>query len=104
MKKSLAASIVVVAMSATGLAARVQPDQIVHVDLAYRAPVAGQPSPNFSPKGTQVTLTDIASDALVLSHGKLALGTDAGVFTAAEGHGSTTAWSVGIWFGWVVRP
>ena len=38
-------------------------------------------------------LPDIASDALVLSHGQLALGTDAGVFTAAEGHGSTTAWS-----------
>jgi hypothetical protein len=38
-------------------------------------------------------LPDIASDALVLSHGKLALGTDAGVFTAAEGHGSATAWS-----------
>ena len=38
-------------------------------------------------------LPDIASDTLVLSHGKLALGTDAGVFTAAEGHGSATAWS-----------
>ena len=32
-------------------------------------------------------LPDIASDALVLSHGKLALATDAGVFTAAEGAG-----------------
>jgi hypothetical protein len=38
-------------------------------------------------------LPDIASDALVLSHGKLALGTDAGVFTAAEGQGATTTWS-----------
>ena len=38
-------------------------------------------------------LPDIASDALVLSHGKLALGTDAGVFTAAEGQGSATTWS-----------
>jgi hypothetical protein len=38
-------------------------------------------------------LPDIASDALVLSHGKLALGTDAGVFTAAEGKGSSTTWS-----------
>ena len=38
-------------------------------------------------------LPDIASDALVLSHGKLALGTDAGVFTAAEGRGSSTRWS-----------
>jgi len=38
-------------------------------------------------------LPDIASDALVLSHGKLALGTDAGVFTAAVGHGTGTRWS-----------
>jgi len=38
-------------------------------------------------------LPDIASDALLLSHGKLALATDAGVFTAAEGQGSNTAWS-----------
>src|SRR5579863_622489 len=38
-------------------------------------------------------LPDIASDALVLSHHHLALATDAGVFTAAEGQGSTTAWS-----------
>jgi hypothetical protein len=39
-------------------------------------------------------LPDIASDALVLSHGRLALATDAGVFTAAEGHGSSTVWTV----------
>ena len=38
-------------------------------------------------------LPDIASDALVLAHGQLALGTDAGVFTAAEGQGSATTWS-----------
>ena len=38
------------------------PEQMVRVDLAYRAPVAGQPSPNFSPKGTQVPLTDVAAD------------------------------------------
>ena len=38
-------------------------------------------------------LPDIASDALVLGHRKLALGTDMGVFTAAEGQGSTTSWS-----------
>ena len=38
-------------------------------------------------------LPDIASDALVLSHGKLALGTDAGAFTAAAGQGSATTWS-----------
>jgi thiol-disulfide isomerase/thioredoxin len=34
-------------------------DQVVRVDLAYRAPGNG-PSPNFSPKGTQVLLTDVA--------------------------------------------
>jgi sugar lactone lactonase YvrE len=39
-------------------------------------------------------LPDIASDALVLSGGKLALATDSGVFTAREGQGSQTSWSV----------
>jgi sugar lactone lactonase YvrE len=38
-------------------------------------------------------LPDIASDALVLAHGKLALATDAGVYTAAAGRGSRTSWS-----------
>ncbi len=38
-------------------------------------------------------LPDIASDALVLSHSRLALGTDQGVFAAAEGRGSSTTWS-----------
>jgi sugar lactone lactonase YvrE len=38
-------------------------------------------------------LPDIASDALVLSHGKLALGTDQGVFTALAGKGTATQWS-----------
>ncbi len=38
-------------------------------------------------------LPDVASDALVLSHDKLALGTDQGVFAAAEGRGSSTTWS-----------
>ena len=36
-------------------------------------------------------LPDIASDTLVLSHGKLALATDLGVFAASEGRGGTTA-------------
>jgi len=35
----------------------------VHVDLAYRAPTAGQPKPNFSPKGTQVPLVDVPATA-----------------------------------------
>jgi len=38
-------------------------------------------------------LPDIPGDALVLSHGRLALGTDQGVFTAAEGQGTGTTWS-----------
>lgn len=38
-------------------------------------------------------LPDIPSDALVLSGSKLALATDAGVFTAAEGQGAATSWS-----------
>ncbi len=37
-------------------------------------------------------LPDIASDTLVIDHGKLALGTDDGVFTAREGQGSRTRW------------
>jgi len=38
-------------------------------------------------------LPDVASDALVLSHGQLALGTDVGMFTAAAGGGPSTSWS-----------
>jgi sugar lactone lactonase YvrE len=37
-------------------------------------------------------LPDIASDTLVLSHGRLALATDQGVFTAFEGLGGHTFW------------
>jgi len=36
---------------------------IVHVPLAYHAPVTGQPKPNFSPKGMQVPLVDVAPAA-----------------------------------------
>jgi sugar lactone lactonase YvrE len=38
-------------------------------------------------------LPDIASDALVLAHGDLALATDQGMFTAPSGQGAATAWS-----------
>ncbi len=38
-------------------------------------------------------LPDIASDALVLAHGQLALATDAGMYTAREGRGAPTTWS-----------
>jgi sugar lactone lactonase YvrE len=40
------------------------------------------------------SLSDIPGDALVLSGGKLALGTDRGVFTAHAGQGAATSWSV----------
>ena len=38
-------------------------EKIVHVALAYHAPVTGQPKPNFSPKGMQVPLVDVAASA-----------------------------------------
>jgi len=38
-------------------------------------------------------LPDIASEALLLSHGQLALATDQGVFTARAGQGTATSWS-----------
>ena len=38
-------------------------------------------------------LPDIASDALVISRGRLALATDQGVFTAIAGKGGSTRWS-----------
>jgi hypothetical protein len=39
-----------------------QQERIVRVDLAYHAPGNG-PSPNFSPYGTQVKLSDLPADA-----------------------------------------
>jgi sugar lactone lactonase YvrE len=39
------------------------------------------------------SLPDVASDALVLSGGQLALATDLGVYTATEGQGASTSWS-----------
>lgn len=57
-------------------------DQIVHIELAYHAPVTGEPKPNFSPKGMQVSLADVpASTALPAGAvrpaklGKMKLGT-----------------------------
>jgi len=40
-----------------------QPEEIVRVELAYRAPGNG-PSPNFSPYGTQVALSDVPAAGL----------------------------------------
>ncbi len=36
-------------------------NQIVHATLAYAAPGDGRPTPNFSPKGTQVLLSTVAA-------------------------------------------
>ena len=46
---------------APGLSA--QSAQIIHVPLEYRAPVDGQPKPNFSPKGMQISLKPVAESA-----------------------------------------
>ena len=43
--------------------------------------------------GISGNLPDIASDALVISNGQLALATDMGMFTASEGQGVSTSWS-----------
>jgi thiol-disulfide isomerase/thioredoxin len=56
-------SIIGMALAAvTGIAAVSAQEQIIRVDLAYRAPGNG-PAPNFSPYGTQVTLTTLTSGA-----------------------------------------
>jgi len=47
---------------ALGAVAGAEAQQVVRVDLAYRAPGNG-PAPNFSPKGTQVPLVDLAAIA-----------------------------------------
>lgn len=44
--------------------------QVVRVDLAYRTRGGTAPAPNFSPKGTQVPLTDVAAK-IVLPDGAL---------------------------------
>jgi thiol-disulfide isomerase/thioredoxin len=47
---------------ATAYPAVGQPERMVHVELAYRAPGNG-PTPNFSPYGTKVPLSDLPADA-----------------------------------------
>jgi thiol-disulfide isomerase/thioredoxin len=39
------------------------PQPVIQVKLEYAAPADGKPKPNFSPKGTQVALTDVAPGA-----------------------------------------
>jgi len=57
-------------MAAMLLGAPARAQQVVRADLMYRAPVTGAPAPNFSPKGTQVTLADVAPD-MALPEGAL---------------------------------
>jgi thiol-disulfide isomerase/thioredoxin len=40
-----------------------QQPKAIRVPLEYRAPADGKPAPNFSPKGTQIHLTDVAASA-----------------------------------------
>ncbi|MEP6833494.1 MAG: thioredoxin family protein [Gemmatimonas sp.] len=58
----------VFAFSLVALDARAQaaaPRPIIRAELAYGSPADGQPKPNFSPKGTQVTLTPVAASAML---------------------------------------
>lgn len=54
---SLACSLAALLMSALPLRAQ---QQVLRVKLDYAAPADGKPRPNFSPKGTQVALTELA--------------------------------------------
>jgi thioredoxin 1 len=38
-------------------------ERVIRVELAYGGPVTGQPKPNFSPKGMQVPLAEVAATA-----------------------------------------
>lgn len=51
--------VLAVLASLTSLTAQ---SKLIKVPLEYRAPGDGKPTPNFSPKGTQVKLTDIGAD------------------------------------------
>jgi thiol-disulfide isomerase/thioredoxin len=52
--------VIVGALAVAGIA---WAQQVVRADLAYRAPATGLPAPNFSPKGMQVPLADLAATA-----------------------------------------
>src|SRR5262245_46239134 len=58
--RSLGASALLIALAPLIVAA--QGGRVVRVSLGYGAPGSG-PAPNFSPKGTQVPLTDLAASA-----------------------------------------
>lgn len=52
-----------VTLTPSALTARQAAPQVIRVPLEYRRPVAGQPRPNFSPKGMQVALTAVPAGA-----------------------------------------
>jgi thiol-disulfide isomerase/thioredoxin len=58
-RQHLQATTVLGALLAFGSTTAIGQDRIVHAVLGYGAPGNG-PAPNFSPKGTQVALTDVA--------------------------------------------
>jgi len=58
------ALILLVVAAAAASPAAVQP-RLIHATLEYRAPGDGKPAPNFSPKGTQVQLTDVSPKAVL---------------------------------------
>ena len=62
-------------------------DIVTDGDAHFDSDIGGQSWTNISGN-----LPDVPGDALVLSHGKLALGTDVGVFTARAGQGAGTFW------------
>jgi thiol-disulfide isomerase/thioredoxin len=53
-------ALLISASVAPGTSAQSAQGTIVHVPLEYRAPARDQPKPNFSPKGMQVPLKDVA--------------------------------------------
>lgn len=59
---AIAAATVTAVGSLVSLSAAPQ-EKLIHVALEYRGPATGQPKPNFSPKGMQVTLKDVAANA-----------------------------------------
>jgi thiol-disulfide isomerase/thioredoxin len=56
-------TLVLAAVAALTATVSAQTGKIIHVPLEYRAPVDGQPKPNFSMKGMQVTLKPVADGA-----------------------------------------
>jgi thiol-disulfide isomerase/thioredoxin len=61
-RQHLQAAAVLGAVMAFGSATAIGQDRLIHADLGYGAPGNG-PAPNFSPKGTQVALIDVAAGA-----------------------------------------